>query len=71
MPIYELKCDSCGQVIEKLARMDTQLSITCPQCNGAMRQVFSPSVLFWGKGWGRCSFGLKRHFSRPQESAKY
>jgi putative FmdB family regulatory protein len=32
MPIFEYKCDSCGQLFETLVRSETQP--TCPNCGG-------------------------------------
>ncbi|MBI3210850.1 MAG: zinc ribbon domain-containing protein [Candidatus Solibacter usitatus] len=31
MPIFEYRCDSCGNQFEKLVRRDTE--VECPQCS--------------------------------------
>ena len=35
MPIYEYRCQECGEKFEKLVRFDTSTSeIECPKCGG-------------------------------------
>ena len=34
MPIYEYKCQDCGQLTEKLVRTDNDIPRRCPACNG-------------------------------------
>ena len=35
MPIYEFRCDSCGEVFEHLAMSaGDQLEVQCPHCQG-------------------------------------
>lgn len=50
MPVYEFEC-KCGEVTEKLVRMDTK-SITCPHCNEHAKKIMSPcSFELKGGGW--------------------
>lgn len=52
MPIYEYKCDSCGDIVEVMQKvMDLPLD-TCSKCSGSMRKVISPAgLIFKGSGW--------------------
>ncbi len=35
MPIYEYRCEECGEKFEKLVRLSTSTSeIECPNCSG-------------------------------------
>ena len=47
MPVYEFECKKCGEVIEKIVRMDTR-SVRCPKCYQQADKIMS-----------RCSFELK------------
>jgi putative FmdB family regulatory protein len=43
MPIYEYRCEKCGQKFEKLRRMaDADGELECPDCaSGQVRRVLS------------------------------
>jgi putative FmdB family regulatory protein len=53
MPIYEYECEKCACRFELKRRFDEDAgSPCCPQCQGKVRQLFSPSaVLFKGSGF--------------------
>lgn len=52
MPLYEFKCEICGEVIErvyKVAEKPTELTTDCPNCKGQSlfkSKVSAPSVMF-------------------------
>ena len=51
MPVYEFECESCGQVIEELVRMDTK-SIKCPKCAKKANKIMSLCAFdLKGGGW--------------------
>lgn len=64
MPIYEYRCEACGQEFEEYLRTSTSPAPPCPACAGAdVRRVYShfatewkPSLINWhrlpGK-WGQ------------------
>ena len=53
MPLYEFKCEACGQVAEELrpmASMDEAKE--CPACGGQARRIVSrTSFRLTGGGW--------------------
>jgi putative FmdB family regulatory protein len=53
MPIYEYECEKCACRFELKRRFDEDAgSPCCPQCQGKVRQLFSPSaILFKGSGF--------------------
>ena len=52
MPIYEYKCQSCGQHIEVMQRMSDDPLTTCESCGGELKkQISAPAFQFKGSGW--------------------
>ncbi|MFC1969398.1 FmdB family zinc ribbon protein [Chloroflexota bacterium] len=53
MPIYEYECEKCACRFELKRRFDEDAgSPCCPQCQGKVRRIFSPSlILFKGSGF--------------------
>ena len=52
MPIYEYRCDACGECIEVLRKSGDKKLPTCPKCRAVMRKVLSsPAIQFKGSGW--------------------
>ncbi len=53
MPIYEYECEKCACRFELKRRFDEDGgSPCCPQCQGKVRQLFSPpAILFKGPGF--------------------
>ncbi|MFC2056421.1 FmdB family zinc ribbon protein [Chloroflexota bacterium] len=53
MPIYEYKCEKCACRFELKRRFDEdEGSPCCPQCNGKVRRLFSPTaIIFKGPGF--------------------
>ena len=52
MPLYEYKCQSCGEKFEDIQKFsDTPLAVH-DKCGGAVERLISPSALkFKGSGW--------------------
>jgi putative FmdB family regulatory protein len=40
MPIYEYKCEKCGNVFEKLSKTNEKTA-TCPKCLKKAKKIFS------------------------------
>ena len=54
MPIYEYRCQDCGQVIEVLHGVDATGPTTCDVCGGPLRKMVSaPAIVFKGSGWAK------------------
>jgi putative FmdB family regulatory protein len=52
MPTYEYACTSCGERLEVVQRFTDDPLTICPECEGALRKVFSPvGVVFKGSGF--------------------
>ena len=52
MPIYEYKCQSCGERYEKLQKYSDPPCKKCPHCGGALKKLISsPAIQFKGSGW--------------------
>jgi len=52
MPIYEYRCEDCGELIERMQRLDEPRLTECPKCGGTLRkQVSAPAFQFKGSGW--------------------
>jgi putative FmdB family regulatory protein len=52
MPIYEYKCQSCGERYEKLQKYSDPPCKKCPHCGGSLRKLISsPAIQFKGSGF--------------------
>lgn len=52
MPIYEYRCEDCGELTEMLQRFDDPPLETCPECGGSVKKLISaPAFQFKGSGW--------------------
>ncbi len=58
MPLYEYECQSCGEHVERIQRVnDTPLS-ECPKCGGPLRRLLGvPALQFKGSGWYVTDYG--------------
>jgi putative FmdB family regulatory protein len=54
MPLYEYRCEACGQREEKLESMSAPEAHDCPKCSaatGMKRQVSVSAFTLAGGGW--------------------
>lgn len=52
MPIYEYRCEDCGELTEMLQRFDDPPLGSCPECGGSVKKLVSaPAFQFKGSGW--------------------
>jgi putative FmdB family regulatory protein len=53
MPLYEYKCENCGQRFELIQKFSDPLADTCPKCGGGPvhKLMSSPAIQFKGSGW--------------------
>ena len=55
MPVYEYKCDECGERFEKLTSVGgKEVSVKCPKCGGSARRIIS-TLLKSGKSECSCT----------------
>jgi putative FmdB family regulatory protein len=52
MPLYEYKCNSCGEQFEVMQRFSDQPLTTHEACGGRVERLLSaPALQFKGSGW--------------------
>ena len=52
MPVYEYRCEKCGNQYEKREGFDAPARQKCPKCRGrALRVLHAASVVFKGSGF--------------------
>ena len=67
MPLYELKCKSCGHEIEKLVKLDAKLP-NCPLCGRSMVKLISTtSFILNGNNWEKDGYGLRAQKKSPKK----
>ncbi|MFW2331702.1 MAG: FmdB family zinc ribbon protein [Nitrospinota bacterium] len=66
MPIYEYKCEKCGEIIEvnqSISAKPLKIHTQKQNCDGPLRKLFSPNAFHLkGGGW------FKDGYSMPQPS---
>jgi putative FmdB family regulatory protein len=52
MPLYEYRCKNCDHQFEITQSFSDDALTTCPECEGALKKVFSPvGISFKGSGF--------------------
>ncbi len=52
MPIYEYKCEVCGEELEVIQKPSEPPKKKCPKCGGKLKKKLSaPAIQFKGTGW--------------------
>jgi putative FmdB family regulatory protein len=52
MPLYEYKCDKCGNLFEVMQKFSDEPLKTHEDCGGAVHRLLSaPALQFKGSGW--------------------
>jgi putative FmdB family regulatory protein len=58
VPIYEYRCDECGDSFDVLQRMSDDPLVTCEKCGGTLRKVMHPvAIHFKGSGFYTTDYG--------------
>jgi putative FmdB family regulatory protein len=69
MPIYEYKCQSCGERCEKLQKYSDPPCKKCPHCGGALKKLISsPAIQFKGSGFYITDYAKKNSPSEEKKS---
>ncbi len=67
MPIYEYRCDSCGEQLEKLQKVSDEPLKDCPACGqpALKRLVSAAGFRLKGSGWYETDFksGKKKNLA--------
>ena len=70
MPIYEYRCQSCGEITEKIQSIGSPPLTICSDCGGELRKLISRSAFHLkGSGWYSDHYGLKTEKSGKKDSA--
>jgi putative FmdB family regulatory protein len=58
MPIYEYRCNLCGEEHEVLQKVTEPLLVECPACGkpGLQKQLTAPGFQLKGSGWYATDF---------------
>ena len=69
MPIYEYRCDECGETFEVLQKFSDEPVETCRLCGGSVRKVLHPAAIhFKGSGFYTTDYAKKSVCSPSGES---
>ena len=69
MPLYEYKCNACGDVFEVLQKFSDEPLAVHSKCGGAVERLISPSAFhFKGTGWYVTDYGRSKGSKGPNGS---
>jgi putative FmdB family regulatory protein len=69
MPLYEYKCEACGEVTEVLQKFSDEPLAKCPHCSGRVKKLISRSSFqLKGSGWYLTDYARKNspHHEKSQ-----
>lgn len=70
MPLYEYKCQKCGERVEVIQRVSDPPYTHCPKCGGEMRKLVSaPAIQFKGSGFYKTDYAAKSGESKSDAKA--
>ena len=72
MPLYEYRCEDCGETIEIIQKFSDSPLSKCEDCGGLLERLLSPSAIqFKGSGWYVTDYGKNsRKGSPPKHSSE-
>jgi putative FmdB family regulatory protein len=60
MPMYEYRCQNCGEIVEAIQSFSAAPLTTCEACGGELKRLISRSAFHLkGGGWYTDHYGLK------------
>ena len=60
MPLYEYRCQECGNTLEVIQKFSDAPLTQCTDCGGELQRLLSaPSIQFKGSGWYVSDYGRK------------
>jgi len=66
MPVYEYKCDSCGEVFELIQKFADEPLKVHQKCGGPVHRLLSaPALQFKGSGWYVTDYAKGNSSSSP------
>lgn len=71
MPIYEYRCEGCGQTFEVIQKFSDEPITTHEGCGGAVQRLLSsPALQFKGTGWYVTDYARKNGSSGSSKESK-
>lgn len=71
MPLYEYKCQQCGEQFEVLQKFSDAPLVTHDQCGGPVDRLLSaPGFQFKGSGWYVTDYAGKKNGGAPKSESK-
>ncbi len=71
MPLYEYKCESCGEIFEVMQKFVDEPLATHIKCGGKVHRLISASALqFKGSGWYVNDYAKSGNSEKSADSAK-
>ena len=65
MPVYEYRCDACGNTFEAMQKFSDPPLTECRSCGGAVKKLISQTAFtLKGEGWYQHGYG-----ARPEKPA--
>lgn len=69
MPVYEYKCESCGEVFELIQKFSDEPLKVHEKCGGAVHRLLSaPALQFKGSGWYVTDYAKGNGGTHPKKS---
>ncbi len=70
MPLYEYRCDSCGNQFELRQKFSDPLASECPTCGGAVQKLISQTGFsLKGGGWYGDGYNHSKSSDAPAPTA--
>lgn len=61
MPLYDYKCEKCGEIFEIQQRITEEPLKFCPKCQGPFKRLISSAgIIFKGSGFHVTDYGAKK-----------
>jgi len=61
VPLYEYKCEKCGERVEIIQRVSDKPYSHCPKCSGDMKkQISAPAIQFKGSGFYKTDYASSK-----------
>jgi putative FmdB family regulatory protein len=71
MPIYEYRCDGCGEVFERIQKFSDEPLTVHDKCGAPVHRLITSSALrFKGSGWYATDYAKGGNGSKKSDSEK-
>jgi putative FmdB family regulatory protein len=71
MPLYEYQCQTCGERVEVIQKLNDPPYAHCPKCSGDMKKLVSaPAIQFKGSGFYKTDYSSSPKSESSSSEAK-